>query len=146
MVPLAGSSIDGDHPVLICSVHTDCVPLREMLSLLLSRRHIEHRAFLELDDLLAFLASSPAPSPARAGARAGVRTVVMVGPRLRADQVSRIDHTLVSLAGTVDLVVFHDALDDQPVAWEHAQTTPSLRSPIPPRLTDVLRVVEGRPP
>jgi len=138
MVPLAGSSSDGDHPVLICSVHTECVPLREMLSLLLARRHIEHRAFLDLDALLDFLADGSD----RTGAS---RIAVMVGPSLSVAEVARIDATLHALAQPLALVVFHDVLEDDPNAWAHARTEPSLRSPIPPRLAEVLRVIEGRP-
>ncbi len=134
MVSLARTQDDPSHRVLICSVHTGCVPLREMLSLLLTRRDIHHRIFESLPRLLEFLSTlSPAEEQ--------VRVVTMVGPGLRPTDVAQLDTILGMLRCPVALVVFDDALEAAPASWDDARVVPCLRSPIPPRFSDLLRVV-----
>lgn len=155
MVPLARPPYGPPHRELVCTVLSDCAPLRELLSLLLARRRIWHRTFERLDELLAQV-----DALVRRGRE--VRLVVMVGPGLgegpggagspasagsdpraaRREAIARLDAALSRVPGCVDLVVFEDAMDDDAAAWSHVRAR--LRSPVPPRLFDVLRVLDDR--
>lgn len=163
MVPLARPPDGPPRCELVCSVLTEHASLREMLSLVLSRRRIAHRTFARLDELVA---------QAEALARRGVpvRWVVLVGPGLcergpgegegqaavAPTAVDRLAAALASVPGRVDLVVFHedmdemdgmdeiDGMDGRAPPW--ARLRPRLRSPMPPRLFDVLRVIDDRGP
>lgn len=168
MVPLARPPDGPPRRELVCSVLTEHAALRDMLSLVLSRRRIVHRTFARLDELVA-----QAEALARRGAP--VRWVVLLGPGLRErDQderegeraatvastpgpavhptaVDRLEAALAGVPGRVDLVVFHDGMDgmdgmdgtaDAAPPW--ARLRPRLRSPMPPRLFDVLRVIDDR--
>lgn len=157
MVPLARPPYGPPHRELVCAVLSDCAPLRDLLSLLLSRRRIWHHTFDHLDGLLAHL-----DAIVRRGRE--VRLVVMVGPGLcegpaaaaadpsppagddpraaRRAAIDRLDAALVRVPGGVDLVVFEDAMDGDGMAWSQVQ--PRLRAPVPPRLFDVLRVLDDR--
>lgn len=137
MVPLARPPSPPSHRELVCSVLTSCVPLREMLALLLARRRLYHRSFTTLSELLA-----QTDQLARRGD--DFRFVVLVGPGLDPDAVARLDAALARLAGPVDLVVFDDALDGEPLSFVDTAVRPRMRSPVPPRLFEVLRVIDGR--
>lgn len=142
-------------------VLSDCAPLRELVSLLLARRRIWHRTFDRMEGLLAQV-----DAIVRRGRE--VRLVVMVGPGLgegscaagaspssdpslaagddprpaRRAAIERLDAALASVPGTVDLVVFDDAMDGDTMPWRQVQ--PRLRSAVPPRLFELLRVIDDR--
>lgn len=161
MVPLARPPYGPPHRELVCVVLSDCAPLRELLSLLLARRRIWHRTFDRLEGLLAQV-----DAIVRRGRE--VRLVVMVGPGFgegswvasaspssgpslaagddlpaaRRAAIEHLDAALASVPGTVDLVVFDDAMDGDTMPWRQVQ--PRLRSAVPPRLFELLRVIDDR--
>ena len=160
MVPLARPPSDSSDRELVCAVLSDSVPLREMLSLMLTRLRIGHHTFTRVDDLLAQV-----DAIVRRGT--AVRFVVMVGPGLgeaafgglrlcvpgwsatpwgrgeraaRRAATERLDAALAAVPGSVDLVVFEDPLEGEALSWSRVQ--PRLRCRMPPRIAELLRVID----
>lgn len=137
MVSLAGSPHTSDGHELIIVLWTRCQPLREMLSVLLARRRLNHHDFDTLAELVAFV------DPYRARADlCGI--LVMVGPDITRDHVRRLDDMFTDIASPTSLVVFEDAmLDAEQSRWSDARVSPSLHATVPPRMLEVLRIIDA---
>lgn len=132
MVSLARSAHVPRGDELILVIWTRSQPLREMLSLLSSRRGLSHRSFDGLDALVAFVIEQPL-----------ARVLVLVGPDITESHVRRLERMFESIDSSCVLVVFEDAMEDgEPPDWSTARVRPSLRAAVPPRMVDVLRVID----
>ncbi|MEM9463125.1 MAG: hypothetical protein AAGF11_53780 [Myxococcota bacterium] len=107
-----------------------------MLSLLLSRRKIRSHTFDTFDQLAAHVELYQTQLEL-----AGL--VVMVGPDVTQHHVRRLDEMFENIECPAALVVFEDAMEEiERPDWVGARVRPSLHAQIPPRMLDVMRVVD----